>query len=52
MEHDGNPFAHFFLWKAGGNPVSKRQMVAILNPARREAVLQYLAAKRTASGTA
>ena len=24
LEHDGNPFGHFFLWKAGGNPVSQR----------------------------
>ena len=24
LEHEGNPFGHFFLWKAGGNPVSQR----------------------------
>ncbi|HEY3377780.1 MAG TPA: GNAT family N-acetyltransferase [Armatimonadota bacterium] len=24
LEHDGEPFAHFFLWKAGGNPVSQQ----------------------------
>ncbi len=24
LEHEGNPFGHFFLWKAGGNPLSQR----------------------------